>query len=75
MSKKVRAKFNCTEVTDNGYNKMVKFSAVSSESGENADFAKATLSGTLEIWIDSETPASEFFKPQKDYYLDFTEVE
>ena len=72
---KVRAKFSCNSIVNHGHVKEAHLSAVYSEEGENADFAKATPSGQLSISIDIDTPASEFFQPQKEYYLEFTEVE
>lgn len=75
MSQKIRAKFKCNSVTDNGYRKNASLTAVYGKEGENADFAKATPSGTLQINIDKETPASEFFVPQEDYYLVFEKAE
>lgn len=70
----IKAKFRCNSVTDNGYNKQAKLSAVYGTEGENADYSKATPSGQLEISIDKETKAAEFFQPQKDYYLTFEEA-
>ena len=70
----VRAKFRCQSVTDYGVQKEANFSAVYSSQGENADFAKATPYGELKIRIDSEVPASQFFEPQKEYYLVFEEA-
>lgn len=74
--KKVRAKFSCNKVSNfpNGY-KEAELNAVHSESGENADFANATPSGSLTISISPDVPANNYFTPGKDYYLDFTEVE
>jgi hypothetical protein len=46
-------------------------SAVYSQTGENADFAKATPCGNLDINIDAELPASNYFIPGKEYYLTF----
>lgn len=71
----VKAKFRCESVSDNGYNKTANLRAVYGTEGENADYAKATPSGNLQIQIDNETAASNFFKPQKDYYLTFVEAE
>lgn len=71
----VKAKFRCMSVTDFGYNKQAKFSAVYSTTGENADFAKATPSGDLSINIDSGVPASNYFQPGKEYYLTFEVAE
>lgn len=75
MSQKIRAKFKCNSITDNGYNKSANLTAIYGDNGENADFAKATPSGSLQISIDKDTPASEFFQPQQDYYLVFEKVE
>ena len=71
----VKAKFKCNSVKDNGYNKEAEFSAVYGKEGENADYSKATPSGTLKISIDKETKAADFFQPQKNYYLTFEETE
>ena len=69
----VRAKFVCQSVEDFGSMKKAKLVAVYGTREENKDFTDATPSGTLEIMINGEVPASEFFKPGKQYYLDFTE--
>ncbi|MGQ0738311.1 MAG: hypothetical protein ACT4OJ_04560 [Bacteroidota bacterium] len=71
----IRAKFRCNAITDNGYNKNASLTAVYGKEGENADFAKATPSGSLQIAIDKDTKASEFFEPLKDYYLTFEAAE
>jgi len=71
MNPQVKAKFRCNSVEDFGSNKQAKFSAVYSEKGENADFAKATPYGDLKINIDSQVPASDFFIPGCEYYLTF----
>jgi len=72
---KVRAKFKCNAVEEysNG-SKTVKMNAVYSGKGENAQFAHATPSGNLSITIESQTEAVNFFKPGKEYYLDFSVV-
>lgn len=70
---KVKAKFRCNSVTDFGGCKQAQLNAVYSQTGENADFAEATQSGELKIGIDKEVPASNFFKPGKEYYLTFEE--
>ncbi len=70
----VKAKFVCNSVMDHGYNKSAKLSTVYSNEGENADFTKATPSGSLEIYIDKDVPASAFFEPGKSYYLTFDEA-
>jgi hypothetical protein len=70
----IRARFVCNSITDNGFNKSASLTAVYGKEGENADFAKATPSGTMSISIDKDTKASEFFVPQKQYYLTFEEA-
>lgn len=68
---KVKAKFKCASVTDFGTNKSVKMQAIYGKEGENADYSKATPYGNLEIGVDKDTPAADFFQPQKEYYLTF----
>lgn len=74
MSLKIKAKFQCVSVTDYGSTKEAKFSAVYSSTGENADFAKATPSGSLSIMVDKDTLAADFYQPKKSYYLTFEEA-
>jgi len=71
----VKAKFQCISITDNGYNIKADFSAVYGTSGENADFTKATPSGTISMWMDKDAPASKSFKPLDYIYVVFEEVE
>jgi hypothetical protein len=73
--KTVRAKFQCNSIEINTWTKTAKLSAVCGAEGENKDFTEATPNGTLEIMIQGDVPASEFFKPGKEYYLDFTIAE
>lgn len=75
MSRRIRAKFQCHKVehVTGGY-RTATLGAVYSQTGENADFAKATPSGQLVISISPETPAVDFFEPGKDYYLEFEAV-
>lgn len=68
---KIRAKFKCNNVTDNGSQKTANLTAVSGQKGENADYAKYTPNGQLTITVDSDTKAGDFFTPQKEYYLTF----
>lgn len=72
---KVRAKFKCNSVTDFGYGKQATFNAICGSEGENADFTNATPAGELKISISKDVPASDFFEPQKDYYLTFEKAE
>ena len=71
----VRAKFRVISVEDFGYTKKVKLSPVQADDiPENQKFHKYTPSGSLEMSIDNP-PAADQFKPGKDFYVDFTEVE
>lgn len=73
--KKVTAKFTCGGVTDTNYGQVVvHMNAVYSEEGENKDFVEATPCGNLDMHIDKNAPASNFFKQGENYYLDFTKV-
>lgn len=72
----VKAKFRCDTIVDTtgsgGYsNRRVKLNAVHGQTGENADYAKATPWGNLEMQIDKDTPAFDAFKPGSLYYLTF----
>lgn len=71
---KVRAKFRCLSIEEDATNKTAKFMAIYGTEGENADFTKYTPSGELRIMIAKEAPASSFFVPGGDYYLDFTKA-
>jgi len=70
----IKAKFTCNSIVDVGYALTSSFNAVYGTEGENADYSKATPCGNLQITIDKETKASEYFKRGKDYYLTFEEV-
>lgn len=72
---RIKAKFQCNSVTDNGYNKSANLTAVYGKEGENADYSKATPSGSLQISIDKDTKAADFFQPQKAYFLTFEVAE
>lgn len=72
---RVRAKFVCESVENFTENKVAKLRAVYGTTEENADFTKFTPSGTLEICISNDAPASDKFVPGKNYYIDFTETE
>lgn len=68
----VRAKFVCNAVTDFGFSKEVKLTAVHDTSTpENERFNKATPSGTLTMAINNPD-ASVQFKPGMSYYVDFS---
>ncbi len=75
----VKEKFVCNSVVDTKYNngfeqRHVHFNATYSKEGENADYSKATPSGTLTMQIDKDTPAYDHFQPGKSYYLTFDEA-
>ena len=71
----VKAKFTCNSIVDLGYALTASFHAVYGTEGENADYAKATPAGNLNITIDKETKASGYFKQGETYYLTFNKVE
>lgn len=72
----IRAKFECNTIeTDRWGNKTAKMTAVYGTEGENKDFTDATPSGSLEIHISGNAPASEFINPGDVFYLDFTKAE
>ena len=74
---KVRAKFVCYGIQDNppSESKTVTFGAVTSGSEENKSFSKYTPSGSLELVISYDTPASDAFEQGKEYYLDISPAE
>ena len=69
----MRAKFHVESVTDFGHQKEVKLQAVICGSQENQDFNSYTPSGALLMVID-KSGAMNYFKPGKEYYIDFTEA-
>jgi hypothetical protein len=74
----VRGKFQVVNITHNHWNKesrTIKLQAVYDNGiEENAKYAKATPSGSIEIQIDNP-PAAEFFELGKYVYVDFSAVE
>lgn len=74
MAKTIRAKFTVESVNHLAYgDHIVKMSARYSDSPEDNQFAKATPSGSLEMWV-SNPDALDFLEPGKQYYLDFSEA-
>lgn len=73
---KVRAKFVCNSIITNswGGGTTIHLNAAYGSEGENADYSKATPCGNLSLVIDSDVPASTFFKQHEYYYLDFTKA-
>lgn len=73
----VRGKFQVHSITSNHWNKeskTIKLSAVYDNGiEENAKYAKATPSGSIEIQIDNP-PAAEFFELGKYVYVDFSDA-
>jgi hypothetical protein len=70
----VQAKFKCDSITDNGYSKTASFSAVTGTSEENKHFTSLTPSGSVNINIMKDAPASDFFEPQGEYFLTFAKA-
>lgn len=74
----VRGKFQVTNITSNHWNKdskTIRLGAVYDNGiEENAKYAKATPSGSIEIQIDNPS-AAEFFELGKYVYVDFSAAE
>lgn len=71
----VRAKFLVHSVTNhNGGNVSIEARPVTSGGEENKSFSKYTPGGLLQLSIDKDTPAHQFFVPGKCYYIDVTEA-
>jgi hypothetical protein len=72
----VRAKFRCySKIRTSEDGETVSFGAVYEKGGGvNAEWAAATPSGTLQMFI-ANPDASVQFETGADYYLDFTRVE
>lgn len=72
QGRKVRAKFSVTEVAHRRNQKEIKMHAVISDSEDNKDFTDATPDGELRIVVWNDAPASDFFKPDQELFVDFT---
>ena len=70
----VKAKFQCNSIVDLGYTMSVNMNAVYGTEGENADYAKATPCGNLNLNIDKETKAAQEFERGKYYYMTIEEA-
>lgn len=75
----VRAKFSVNTIIQNGTTSTVHLNAVySSRNGkraeENKAFSDATPYGAIQVGIQNDKPALEFFEPGKEVYVDFAEV-
>lgn len=75
----VVAKMQCRFVETQEYSSTYKqhkvvLGAVYGNDGENKDFADATPSGECWMNINAGRPALNFFKPNKKYYVTFTEA-
>ena len=71
----VRAKFRINSVTEFGSsNRRFNMSAIYGKDGENANFAKATPNGTLDIYVDGDTWAGQNWKIGDELYLNFEKV-
>ena len=72
--KEVVAKFTCSSIIEFGNYKTATLFAVYSNGEGNEDFAKATPCGSLNITIDKDVPASNFFQQGTNYFLTFKEA-
>lgn len=75
----VVAKMRCTDVEHRDYapnvtQHKVHLGAIYGKEGENKDFADATPSGECWMQISPGRKALDFFKPNKNYYVTFTEA-
>jgi len=73
---RVRAKFWVDSVaanTEYDY-KTLKMSACTTDGGDGKDFTKYTPWGNIEMGIDSDAPAAEFFEEGELYYIEFVKV-
>tara|TARA_R110000772_G_scaffold35637_4_gene85777 strand:+ start:9908 stop:10171 length:264 start_codon:yes stop_codon:yes gene_type:complete len=79
----IRAKFECSHIekAPEGYDydgtaylTAVYANKDGSVNEENKSFSEATPSGNLQITISKNVPASKFFQPNREYYLDFTKI-
>jgi len=72
---KVRAKFTVEKVAKTRYGgtELTLSPQYDDKIPEDRRFAKATPSGSLQMYIDNP-PAAEFFEIGKAYYLDFSPV-
>ena len=70
---KIEAKFKCESVEHFESVKRVKAHPVLSDSEENKSFAKYTPGGVLDLYVDFETKAADFFKPGVEFYVTFSE--
>lgn len=73
MSLQVKTKFVCESVSDYGNLKAATLRAVTNGSEENKSFSKFTPGDQVQVTVDSETAAADFFKPKKEYLLTFEE--
>lgn len=77
----VRAKMRCTVIETNQFSEKhppqhkVRFGAVCGDNGEDKSFSEATPAGECWLNISHGYPALDFFKPDKRYYVTFTEAD
>lgn len=65
----VKAKFECISILTTKNGKLVTLSPVINNKPENADWARFTPSGKLELYIDNQTPAVDAFTVGDEYYM------
>ena len=70
----VRAKFKVDEIVLRSYGEVIKMSAVQyDDDDENKTFNKFTPNGSFSMDVTNEK-VHGIFKPDQEYYLDFTPV-
>lgn len=65
----VKAKFECISILTTRNGKLVTLSPVINNKPDNADWARFTPSGKLELYIDNQTPAVDAFTVGEEYYM------
>lgn len=76
MPDAVEARFVCCEKTEAEHTEgTLKFRAVTDADGDWEQFTKHTPSGSIEVGVDSDAPAFDFFDVGETYALTFEPVE
>lgn len=71
----VQAKFECNSIVPGNGTNTTHFSAVYGNGEANKEWAYATPYGQITMGINTEMPASEYFKRGKKYKVTFEEIE
>ena len=71
----ILAKFLCNSIKETIYKeKIVKMNAVINGSEENKSFTSMTPSGSFQLSVTNDSPASNYFKVGKEYYFNISEA-